>query len=463
MLFSFLFFPFSFSTHILSREALAASFKDFIQRVALPIQGPGAEEAEIPRPSLVERQVGVYINVLKTLENYLEINTGDLVREVYIGQVYHKMLSGQLNDWSADAPIDLGAQLIRPFISWYTEYVSKRIVPSDKNVVVFSPNRWGFTSKPGQAFRAERMGDLVELRSFASLVGPYGVRLLDREILRVMQSALLGVRDVLTANRVLFDELGKTFAREGPFQDAVKKIKQNDLDAMMARLITVGNALSMRSILHEATKQVTTERTPYIFHAIMSATQQYPRNTFSVTDYLAVDELSKQVGAPIQSADHGLKTFLQRGMGGQDTAIWNLAPVAFAVALFYSRTWQDADYRPSLEAHSNNVSVTAIAIAEVLTAFKSTTPAGTIPEPKDVSNCLLHFIEVGATLALRAVRFPPQGKSKTHVASVIAFLDRFVDSTPFVSREQVEPMLPYAFIRTMYRDLYDPGNDQGDM
>ena len=28
---------------------------------------------------------------------------------------------------------------------------------------------------------------------------------------------------------------------------------------------------------------------------------------------LAVDELAKQVGAPVQSADHGLKAFLQRG------------------------------------------------------------------------------------------------------------------------------------------------------
>lgn len=58
-------------------------------------------------------------------------------------------------------------------------------------------------------------------------------------------------------------------------------------------------------------------------------------------------------------------------MGGSDVAIWNLAPVAFATALFYSRTWQDADFRPALEAHSNNVSATAIAILEVPLLFIS--------------------------------------------------------------------------------------------
>lgn len=424
----------------------------------MPVQGPGAEDLDVPRPSLVERQIAVFVNVLKTMENYLEINTGDLVREVYIGQVYNKVLSAQLMDWAADSPIDLGSQLIKPFVVWYSEFITKRVVPSDRNVTVFSPPRFGFASRPGQAFRGERLGDLVELRAFASLVGPYGVRLLDRELLRALQNAVLGVREVLVANRVLLDELGKTYAREGPFLEAVKKLKAQDLDLMVARLISAGNVLSLRQVLHEGLRQVTTERIPYIFSAITTAASQYPRNTFSVTDYLAIDELAKQVGAPVQSADHGLKAFLQRGMGGQDTAVWALAPVAFAVAMFYSRTWQEADYRPNLEAHLNNVSVTSIAIAEILTAFKSTPTSG-IPEPKDVSNVLMQFLEIGAALALRAVRLPPQGKGKNHVASVIAFLDRFVDATPFVSREMVEPILPYAFIRTMYRDLYDVGND----
>lgn len=50
-----------------------------------------------------------------------------------------------------------------------------------------------------------------------------------------------------------------------------------------------------------------------------------------------------------------------------------------------------------------------------------------------------------------------------HCASVITFLDRFVESSPFLTRDMVEPVLPYAFIRTMYRDLYDANNDLIEM
>jgi hypothetical protein len=47
---------------------------------------------------------------------------------------------------------------------------------------------------------------------------------------------------------------------------------------------------------------------------VNAAFNQYPRNTFSSTDCLAVDCLAKELGIEVTSADHALKAYMQRGM-----------------------------------------------------------------------------------------------------------------------------------------------------
>ncbi len=344
------------------RDGLAGCLRDFMHK--LPVlgaggnsgQADGAMEPDVQRPSVVERYLHVYCSYLKSLENYLDLPVADVIREVWVGGVYHKSLSGQLLDWTTDGPLEGAPGLARPFCAWYAELVARRVVFSKEREVFFSPNRKGFYSKPGAPFRAERVADITELRALCNLVGPYGVKLLDRELLRFVHANVAGLKEALMNNRAVLDELAKSFLKEHAFADALKKLRLPDVETFLTRAVQIGNALSFRALLHEALRLCTEDRIPYMFSVVAAAFAQYPRNTFSSTDCLAVDCLAKEIGLDVTSADHALKAYVQRGMGagGSDSAVWNLLPIMFASSLLVSKQWAEAEFRPLTEVRGTS-------------------------------------------------------------------------------------------------------------
>lgn len=50
--------------------------------------------------------------------------------------------------------------------------------------IVFSQVRKGFVSRGGTSFKAELYADIVEFQSLCHLLGPYGVKAIDREVLK---------------------------------------------------------------------------------------------------------------------------------------------------------------------------------------------------------------------------------------------------------------------------------------
>jgi len=222
--------------------------------------------------------------------------------------------------------------------------------------------------------------------------------------------------------------------------------------------------LHLSQLLFEALGIVTQERISYVYNAIDAAFHQYPPNTFSSTDFLGIDNLAKDIGVDVKGADHALKAYIHKGLSGSDVGIWSYLPSAYAIALLNSRVWAEADFRPFLEAHSNDVNVMAVCISEIIAASKSITSIGTT-DLKEISSTLLSFIEMTAVLVMRAVRNNNVNgtvKSKLAVASTAVFLDQFAQSTPHITGDQLEPLLPTAFLRFCYRDLYDMVSKDGE-
>lgn len=63
----------------------------------------------------------------------------------------------------------------------YGDFVSKRL---SQPGICYSANRKAFISKATMPFKAEEYSDFAELTSLCRLVGPYGVKGIDREIMR---------------------------------------------------------------------------------------------------------------------------------------------------------------------------------------------------------------------------------------------------------------------------------------
>lgn len=63
-------------------------------------------ELQIQRPSILEIQVRVYISVFSTVENYVDLDVGDMLREVLLGES-HARVMGKLGkvDWFPEGDI----------------------------------------------------------------------------------------------------------------------------------------------------------------------------------------------------------------------------------------------------------------------------------------------------------------------------------------------------------------------
>ncbi len=84
-----------------------------------------------------------------------------------------------------------GTKFIGTVVAWYSDFVSKKLsMPG----VCYSSSRLGFVSRTGLNFKAEFYSDIDELKSLTRLIGPYGVRLIDREILKFVFSNATGIK-----------------------------------------------------------------------------------------------------------------------------------------------------------------------------------------------------------------------------------------------------------------------------
>lgn len=114
------------------------------------------------------------------------------MREVMIGEIWIPALgkAGTLDFASAEeTDIKFNGSMVGNFVTWYGEFISKK-ASSPQSGIIFSQARKGFVSKLGMPLRAELYTDIVELKSLCNLIGPYGVKLIDREILKFVLSSV---------------------------------------------------------------------------------------------------------------------------------------------------------------------------------------------------------------------------------------------------------------------------------
>jgi hypothetical protein len=166
-------------------------------------------------------------------------------------------------------------------------------------------------------FRAENFADIVEFRALATVMGPYGFKLIEREILKLILLNVNSLKDFLAANKDILEEFARTYPNEAHLPETLKKIKGNqkteqfysllmpaalsmsllDLDNFVLRSIAIGNALHFRDLMHDAIRQISEERIPLIFNTISTAYSQYKRNTFMTPSLL----VSVCVGVSVSS------------------------------------------------------------------------------------------------------------------------------------------------------------------
>jgi NCK-associated protein 1 len=428
------------------RERMGANLRAFMRKaIATP-----APDGLIHRPSIVEMQIRVYASVLSLVENYVDLDVGEMLREVLLGEAYARPL-GKIGraDWFPEGDIDFSEAMIGTIAKWYADFLSKR-------VFCFSPLRLAFVAKPGAPagvlFRAEEYADYVELQALARIVGPYGIKLIEREILRYILSNIAGIKESIAANVATLDDISANYHKEAKCNEALRKLR--DVDTFVTRSIAVGNALELRKLLHSAMETVAQSQAPYMFNVIHTAFDQYARNTFMFPEFLPTDVLAADIGVDVETADQTLKVMLRKAAPEADKKLWDLLPVMYAVSFSVSTVWREAQYKPFLEGHLNNAHTLLTAIDSLITAFSAITVVGAADEAT-IAAQLYRYVEISAIILLRMARAKADKHGPVDFPSVITFLDRFVQASPMLTNDMLERCLPYALLRNMYKQIYE--------
>jgi len=440
------------------REKLSETFRKFLRSISsTEIKDEKHVEKVLQRPSVLERHINVYTSVLKLVENFVDINVGELCREVLLSEVcIPAVVKTGSFDWVTIDDTEFkyetpsGSKLIGIIVNWYYDFLSKKLtIPG----ICYSPSRLGFVSRSGLLFRAEFYSDIDELKALCRLIGPYGVKLIERETIKYVLNNATSIKDSLSHNKQALEELSSGYHNENSCNEALKKIR--DVDTILNKSVNIGNALYFRDILREALRQTVEERAPYIYNTIATMFKQYKKNTYMIPDFLPADALASEIGLPLGTADQALKRILLKAFSPTDGGLITLLPYLYAGS-FISSLWKEAQFKPLIEAYNNNVHSIAKCINSITVSLNSI--LSTSKDEREMFNLLRIFVEVSSVILLRLSRSSnkPDKNTPTDFSSLIIFMDRFVQESPLLTRDVLENNLPYSLLRNHFMAIYTP-------
>lgn len=472
------------------REALLTTLRTFIVRKSVQIVDGGNEVIE--RPSVLERSLRNFITALKSVEGFLPgLDVTYIVRQTMLQQFYDRnpaALSQVQTIPEQLAPDSIAqfsphpkdeARVIGHMANWFVGFAFSDLVASAKTVAVYSTSTKGYVTLPlvQSPFRAENYLDLEEMKALARVVGPYGIRVIDNELLKRVVRTTKQLRETLMSNRGALDKFAKSYLDPQMGDMAEKALKGIDYSQLWDAITGIGNALIIRRLMRAGLKSVVEDKVPFIADVVESTVGQYPANVFFQKQFLGSDSLALDTGVVADVADPALKAALNVVTGGHsDEGIWNNLPYLFSLLVVASPTFgglaQGVRYLPKLDAMTNNSHVTAYAMGQLMLHMTAITSAAAQPGMANhgsIVQTMQNFVQATSVQLLRASKPLPAGQKikdpkvkerneiiRASLPPMLVFLDRFASGVPsnYVHENTMSASLPYALLRTTYSDLY---------
>lgn len=442
-----------FDSVITPRELLIRSIKGTFS--ALVLQLGRSDGGMIARPSQLLNRLQAYIHAFAMVEQYIDIHVLGLLREVMV----HHSFSTSLEQQKAGQDVDASSLVLADYLAqWYTEFVLRKVVDgvcfSPLNGSFITPNVAGRTGPSAQNYISE-----PEIRSLVTLVGPYGVDVMDHHLVNGIGRHIVLIKKILATNRAHTEELVTNYHAEDPCTETLTKFQS--LPQLISSVITIGNITFLRNMIRKALKESVRDATPFIASVIEATVTQYEINYEHIPALLNMDKLGKYAGSD-READHLLLgVCAQVTKVQEDVQLWARLPFILAACFTCTSFWgqPSARYEPDLEAAPNGGHAFAQAAALLISAFAITLEAmrdqrpGAITRGAIVSTRL--FVEVSSVVMLRLVKV--KGKTANpQLPSLFLVLDKFVQASEFITAESVDLYFPYALMRSAYRTLYQP-------
>ncbi|KNC50675.1 uncharacterized protein AMSG_00835 [Thecamonas trahens ATCC 50062] len=442
-----------FDSVIVPREILVRAIKDVFSALVLKLCR--SESGMIARPSQLLSRLQAYLHGFSLVERYIDVNVQELIRTVMV----HHSFSTTLEQQKSGVEAEPQAMVMVDFVAkWYTEFVLRKVVDG----VCFSPLNGSFITPPvagrtgpfAQHFLSE-----PEIRALVTLLGPYGVDVMDHHLVNGIGRHIVLMKKILAANRSYTEELVTNYHAEDPAAETIAKFQS--LPQLTSSVVAIGNITFLRNMLRKALREAVRDATPFIASVVESTVRQYAINYEREPKLLGMDQLAKYCGSD-RDPDHLLLgVCAQVTKVQEDVQLWARLPFVLAACFSCTAVWgqPSARYDPDLEAAPLGGHAFAQAAALLISAFTITLEAmrdlrpGSITRGAVVSSRL--FVEVSSVIILRL--FKVEGKAANpQIPSLLVALDKFVQASEFISQETADVFVPYAATRSAYRTLYQP-------
>mmetsp|Transcript_35995 Transcript_35995/g.85365 ORF Transcript_35995/g.85365 Transcript_35995/m.85365 type:complete len:518 (+) Transcript_35995:120-1673(+) len=359
------------------QEAIVSSFRTFLRQSAW-------NGKTIQRPSLLERQVNRFFDMLNVIQDHTRLDIGMIVREVLTGQTYcppRNTSAAKAVSTSAFSPAGPNRQpgtvssnkSVGQIADWLVTYVVR-----DKSEagVAYSTKKMSFFTRGSQRFQqqmksatagppldASQYASMSELQALFRLYGPFAALELDRKSEPVLRECILSVHAVLKANQDILMRVCK----RAQFPASCKKLLEEvcELRRLQPALKNLGQALFFRELCACACGAETRNNLPHVVGQI-DCLDAETANSGSYND-----GVSWQHAGSILKRDVGLagKTFLCRtamsasdpvlvdylkSMPVEDVSLWRMLPLLTAL-MVRAFDWSSVAWIPSWETLSHDM------------------------------------------------------------------------------------------------------------
>lgn len=429
----------------------------------LCVQGPA-----IQKPTIILNRLKDCIYALGSIERALNINVSDIMRDVLLSE-----LSPSAEEitalQAADADPNKPAPIILHIASFYSTMFGQDLALQQG--IVYSPLRRCFLSRAGGAaasssqggaFQFERYTDVSELRALCTLIGPAGVAVIDRQLLKLVQRNAKVVKDVLTANQTVLLNLTGRFTEQSVWLDNIGIIQH--MDQLCAATTNIGCILHFRLLMRAALHEVTSKQSPFIQHAISIAYRAAHDNGVICDPRLSgLDNAASDVGLDVGESDHPLRLALSPlKTTVADMNIFQFLPELFGL-MYLAQRWRTASFSIEIEGHTNNNHCMALAIRALLVQFNRIQVkegVAALEIEKKISSDIDRFIRSSAftILHLKALNSKDHNASAGHypIPMIMIFLEQAITAAAGrVEMSLLEQCFPFTMIRENFIQVYE--------
>lgn len=412
------------------REYLYQHLEQRFARALVGMVMHNPDTNEIAKPTELLASVKTYMSVLQTVENYVHIDITRVFNNVLLQQT-------QLQDSNGEKTITAH------YNTWYSEILLRRVSAGH---IVFSQNQRAFvslTSEGAQPFAAEEFSDINELRALAELIGPYGMKALNENLMWHIANQVQELKKLVVLNKDVLLSMRTNFDKPDQMKELFKKLQQ--VDSVLSRMQIIGVILCFRQLSQEALTDVLENRIPFLMSSIADFKHHVPNG-----DTMLVNEMSSAAGHPCEvdpALVHVLRSH-KNEVPDEEFVSTCLLMVFVAVSIPKLARMDNTVYKTAYGSHANNSHCLAQAVNTLFAALF--TYCG---RAQDIEERLKEFLALASSSLLRLGRENDKDVIKNRDATYI-LLHQIVVQSPFLTMDLLEACFPYALIRNAYHTVH---------